>query len=87
MKDVLGDIQNGSFASRWIAEQESGGAQFARLREADKHHQIEEVGAALRSQMAFLNPVVVEAGEAQASAGAAATPGTTASSADAGAAR
>ena len=74
MKDVLSDIQNGSFASRWVAEQDSGGAQFARLREADKHHQIEEVGAALRSQMAFLNPVVVEAGEAQASAGAAATP-------------
>ena len=67
MKDVLSDIQNGSFASRWVAEQDSGGAQFARLRDADKHHQIEEVGAALRSQMAFLNPVVVEAGEAQAS--------------------
>ena len=73
MKDVLSDIQSGSFASRWVAEQESGGAQFARLREADKHHQIEQVGAALRSQMTFLNPVVVEAGEAQASAGAAAT--------------
>jgi len=74
MQDVLADIQSGSFASRWVAEQESGGAQFARLREADKHHQIEEVGAALRSQMAFLNPIVVEAGEAQASAGSAATP-------------
>ena len=73
MKDVLADIQSGSFASRWVAEQESGGAQFARLRDADKHHQIEQVGAALRSQMAFLNPVVVEAGEAQASAGAAAS--------------
>ncbi|MEO8572097.1 MAG: ketol-acid reductoisomerase [Chloroflexota bacterium] len=73
MKDVLGDIQSGSFASRWVAEQDSGGAQFARLRDADKHHQIEEVGAALRAQMAFLNPVVVEAGEAQASAGSAAT--------------
>jgi ketol-acid reductoisomerase len=85
MKDVLSDIQSGSFASRWVAEQESGGAQFARLRDADKHHQIEEVGAALRSQMAFLNPVVVEAGEAQASAGtaAAATP----ASSSAGAAR
>ena len=85
MQDVLADIQSGSFASRWVAEQESGGAQFARLRDADKHHQIEEVGAALRSQMAFLNPIVVEAGEAQASAGSAATP--VAASAETGPAR
>src|SRR5580765_4647859 len=70
MKDVLSDIQSGSFASRWIAEQESGGAEFARLRQQDKNHQIEQVGRDLRAQMAFLNPVVVEAGEAQGSVGA-----------------
>jgi ketol-acid reductoisomerase len=65
MKDVLADIQSGSFANRWIAEQESGGQEFARLRQQDKDHQIEQVGRDLRAQMAFLNPVVVEAGEAQ----------------------
>ncbi|MBA2372896.1 MAG: ketol-acid reductoisomerase [Chloroflexi bacterium] len=69
MKDVLSDIQSGAFASRWIAEQESGGAEFARLRQQDHDHQIEQVGAELRSQMAFLDPVVVEVGEAQAAAG------------------
>jgi len=73
MKDVLADIQSGSFASRWIAEQESGGTEFARLRQQDKEHQIEQVGRDLRAQMQFLNPVVVEAGEAQGSVGAAAT--------------
>ena len=73
MKDVLSDIQSGSFASRWIAEQESGGAEFARLRQQDKEHQIEQVGRDLRAQMAFLNPVVVEAGEAQGSVGSAAS--------------
>jgi ketol-acid reductoisomerase len=73
MKDVLSDIQSGSFASRWIAEQESGGAEFARLRAQDKNHQIEQVGRDLRAQMAFLNPVVVEAGEAQGSVGSAAS--------------
>ncbi len=73
MKDVLADIQSGSFASRWIAEQESGGAEFARLRQQDKEHQIEQVGRDLRAQMAFLNPVVVEAGEAQGSVGSGAT--------------
>ena len=68
MKDVLADIQSGAFANRWIAEQESGGAEFRRLRERDRNHQIEQVGADLRAQMQFLNPVVVRAGEAQAAA-------------------
>src|SRR5262249_46012732 len=74
MKDVLADIQSGAFATRWVTEQESGGAEFARLREQDKHHQIEEVGRDLRAQMAFLNPVAAEAGEAQSAVASKATP-------------
>ncbi len=70
MRDILTDIQSGSFARRWVAEQDAGGREFARLREQDRHHQIEEVGAALRSKMPFVNPVVVEAGQAQATASA-----------------
>ena len=66
MKDVLTDIQSGSFAAKWIAEQESGGETFARLRQQDRDHQIEQVGADLRAKMPFLKPVVVEAGQAQA---------------------
>ncbi|MEO7117856.1 MAG: ketol-acid reductoisomerase [Candidatus Limnocylindrales bacterium] len=73
MKDVLGEIQDGTFARRWIAENETGGRQeFERLRAQDRDHQIEQVGAELRSQMAWLDPVEVRAGQAQASAGAAA---------------
>ncbi|HET9435856.1 MAG TPA: ketol-acid reductoisomerase [Candidatus Limnocylindrales bacterium] len=68
MRTVLGDIQNGSFAERWIAENDSGRAEFERLRAQDRDHQIEQVGAALRAQMAFLDPVVVKAGQAQAAA-------------------
>jgi ketol-acid reductoisomerase len=68
MREVLTEIQDGSFARRWVAEKESGGAEFARLREADRDHQIELVGAELRSQMHWLNPVEVRAGQAQASA-------------------
>jgi ketol-acid reductoisomerase len=71
MQDVLADIQSGAFAARWVAEQEGGGAEFARLREQDRNHQIEQVGAELRAQMQFLKPVVVEAGQAQAVASAA----------------
>jgi ketol-acid reductoisomerase len=68
MKDVLADIQSGAFADRWIAVQEAGGAEFRELRQRDRDHQIEQVGAALRAQMPFLDPVVVHAGEAQAAA-------------------
>src|SRR5919204_1639668 len=68
MKDVLADIQSGSFARRWVSEYESGGQEFKRLREQDRNHQIEQVGARLRAAMPFVNPVVVEAGQAQAAA-------------------
>ncbi len=66
MKDVLTDIQSGAFAAKWIAVQDAGGEDFRRLRDQDKHHQIEQVGADLRAKMPFLRPVVVEAGQAQA---------------------
>jgi ketol-acid reductoisomerase len=69
MRAVLGEIQDGSFARRWIEENESGRHEFERLRAQDRDHQIEQVGAALRAQMAFLDPVTVVAGQAQAAAG------------------
>ena len=76
MKDILADIQSGAFADRWIAEYDSGGSEFERLRQADRDHQIEEIGAHLRGQMTFLDPVEVVAGQAQATTtGAAASKG------------
>ncbi|OGN83406.1 MAG: ketol-acid reductoisomerase [Chloroflexi bacterium GWC2_73_18] len=68
MREVLREIRDGSFARRWIAENEAGRPEFARLRQADRDHQIEQVGAALRRQMSWLNAVEVQAGQAQASA-------------------
>ena len=68
MRKVLAEIQDGTFAARWIAENESGKAEFLRMRQADQDHQIEQVGAELRRQMRWLNPVEVSAGQAQASA-------------------
>ncbi len=68
MRQVLAEIQDGSFARRWVAEYEAGGKEFARLRAQDRKHRIEQVGAALRAQMPFLDPVVVQAGQAQAAA-------------------
>jgi ketol-acid reductoisomerase len=81
MKDVLADIQSGSFASRWIDEYDSGGQQFRRLRQQDRNHQIEQVGAELRAKMPFLDPVIVEAGQAQAAATGAPAAATTGSKA------
>ncbi|HEY8167505.1 MAG TPA: ketol-acid reductoisomerase [Candidatus Limnocylindrales bacterium] len=72
MREVLGEIQDGSFAARWIAENESGRGDFLRLRQADQDHQIERVGVELRRQMRWLDPVEVTAGQAQASASGAA---------------
>ena len=68
MKDVLTDIQSGSFARRWVDEMEAGGSDFERRRAEDRGHQIEQVGAELRAKMPFVNPVEVRAGQAQATA-------------------
>src|SRR5438445_486896 len=46
MRQVLEEIQDGSFARRWIAENEAGRPEFTKLREQDRNHQIEQVGAA-----------------------------------------
>ena len=54
MKKILKEIQSGKFAKEWVAESEAGRVNFNALREAGKAHQIEEVGAQLRSMMPFL---------------------------------
>ena len=69
MRQVLAEIQDGTFADRWIAENEAGRPEFEALRARDRDHRIEQVGRELRAAMPFLDPVVVEAGQAQAAAG------------------
>src|SRR5438128_1570957 len=60
MKQLLEDIQTGRYAKSWIAENEAGRPTFNKLREADRNHQIEQVGAKLRQMMPFLKPVAAE---------------------------
>ncbi len=62
MKSLLNDIQDGTFARRFIEDQNSGRKEFQRFREQDRQHPIETVGAELRKGMPFLNPVKVENG-------------------------
>jgi ketol-acid reductoisomerase len=54
MRKVLADIQSGEFAKEWIAENRAGGESFQRMREEAAGHQIEEVGAELRSMMPWI---------------------------------
>ena len=68
MKQVLTEIQDGTFAAAWIAENEAGQPNFKKMREAGRDHQVEQVGARLRAAMPFLNPVEVVDGQPQASA-------------------
>ena len=55
MKEVLADIQSGKFAKEFRADYANGFKEFYAMREKEAGHQIEEVGAGLRSMMPFLN--------------------------------
>jgi ketol-acid reductoisomerase len=54
MKKILTEIQDGSFAKEWIAENRAGRPNFNRLREAGRQHPIEQVGEQLRAMMPFI---------------------------------
>jgi len=54
MQEVLKDIQSGSFAKRWIGEAGAGFKEFEKTRTEQRGHQVEEVGAKLRGQMAWM---------------------------------
>ncbi len=56
MRQVLREIQDGSFAREWITENLEGRKRFYRLREEAKEHPIEEVGKRLRAMMPYIKP-------------------------------
>ena len=60
MKAILTEIQDGSFAKRFLADQNSGRKEFLAFREAEAKHPVEIVGKQLRAAMPFLDPVTVE---------------------------
>lgn len=53
MKEVLADIQDGTFAKRFMDDQAAGGPEFTKLREAGAQHPIEKTGAQLRKLFAW----------------------------------
>jgi ketol-acid reductoisomerase len=54
MREILDEIQSGSFAKEFILENRSGGVHFAALRKRGESHPMEEVGARLRGLMPWL---------------------------------
>lgn len=54
MKEVLADITNGSFADRFIKDQDAGGPEFKAFREAEEKHPIETTGRELRKLMSWV---------------------------------
>ncbi|MBI4316629.1 MAG: ketol-acid reductoisomerase [Chloroflexi bacterium] len=63
MKKMLTEIQDGTYARKWIEENEKGRPWFNETRKQSQEHPIEKVGAELRAMMPFLNPVVVKPDE------------------------
>jgi ketol-acid reductoisomerase len=54
MQAILGEIKDGTFARRFIADQDAGGPEFSELRKAGETHPIEAVGRDLRNLMSWV---------------------------------
>jgi ketol-acid reductoisomerase len=53
MRKILAEIQDGSFARRFIEDQDNGGVEFLKLREQEAAHPIEATGRELRAHFAW----------------------------------
>lgn len=63
MKDILSDIQNGTFAKSWISENQTGRPQFNAINRRENQHQIEVVGRELRALMPFVKKPINDVSE------------------------
>jgi ketol-acid reductoisomerase len=64
MKTALKEIQNGKFAKEWIKEYEGGYKKYNALLKAGEKHQIEKVGARLRSLMPWVSKKNIKGAQA-----------------------
>ena len=69
MKKLLAEIRDGSFAKKWIEENEKGCPNFLAKRKAEQQQPLEQLGPALRAMMPFLQPVVAPGLTAKTAAG------------------
>ncbi len=54
MKNLLADIQSGSFAREWILENQAGRPVYNAIKKAEENHLIEKVGKELRKMMTWI---------------------------------
>jgi ketol-acid reductoisomerase len=54
MKNILKQVQNGSFAKEWLAEYYGGLKNMEKLRQQNREHPIEKVGNELRKMMTWI---------------------------------
>ena len=59
MRKMLAEIQDGSYARQWIAENDEGRPRFEASRQQERKHALETLGRELRAMMLFLNPATV----------------------------
>jgi ketol-acid reductoisomerase len=60
MKKILGEIQDGTFAGEWVAEDEAGRPNFTKLQQEGEAHPIEQVGKKLRGLMSWVDRPITE---------------------------
>ncbi|WP_039766589.1 ketol-acid reductoisomerase [Caldicellulosiruptor sp. F32] len=57
MKKILEEIQNGTFAKKWILENMAGRPEFNSIRRREQNLLIEQVGKELRKMMPWIKPI------------------------------
>ena len=60
MKQLLTNIQDGTFAKNWIDENKNDRPNFLKRRQDDVDHPVEQVGLELRRMMPFVNPKEIQ---------------------------
>jgi len=60
MKKILGEIQDGTFAREWVAEDEAGRPNFTELEKKGDQHPIEATGKKLRDLMSWVDRPITE---------------------------
>ena len=60
MEEVLEEVQNGAFATEWVAENQAGRPSYKQRRKAEQEHDIEDVGERLRSLFAWAEDAETE---------------------------
>ena len=56
MRAVLKEVRDGTFAREWAAENKAGLGNYKQMLKDDVDHDLERVGAELRSSMSWLKP-------------------------------